>query len=450
MTISGTLFVVAFALGMLLALLKDPIYGLFVYVAEFYLHPASRWWGAYLPEWRWSFIAAAITLAAMWLRLPRESSRQSWYATTPAKIMMLFTGWFALGYLWALAPERHAPVIFMLGKYVLVFAMVYRLINTPERRTAFLLAHVTGCLDLGILAHGADVQGRLDGVGGPGIDDSNTLGMHLATGVICASVLLLAVRAWRYVLCLVAIAFSLNAIVLTSSRGAFLALLAGGLILFYLRPRQYLRTFYAYALLGLLLFGYVASSFFWTRVGTIVASEQQRDTSAQSRVAMAEAQLRMFVRYPFGSGQRGSEIMSPVYLQKQFLTSEGARSSHNALLTVLVEQGIPGVMLALCLIEWTRRAIVSEKRRLPSSGDPLRTVHVAACSGALGAVIVGGQFADFSKCEVQFWMLAMLASLQSMAPASAAEGQEILPGTASRGWGTVATRLPGTVREVNL
>ena len=417
MTITGSLFMVAFLAAMGLSLSRNPLYGLYGYVAVFYLHPPSRWWGEYLPDLRWSLLAAAVTLISIWVRNP-GNVRQPWYSTTAAKIMLAFTAWFWLGYLWALNPEQHYLTAIMLTKYLLVYYMIYRLVDTPEKASHFLLVHLLGCFYLGYLGMTASVSGRLDGVGGPGIDDSNTLGMQAATGVIVGGVLALHYRTWRLALCLVAIALTLNIIVLAGSRGAFLALVAGGCAVWLFRPRAYGKKFYVFAALGCVLIGAVASNQFWERMNTVkaVASEDksEMDLSAESRLVMAEAQLKMAARFPFGAGHRGSEVLSKEYLDPIYMSAGGnARSSHNVFLTVLVEQGIPGVLLSFALIAWVVRASTQVKQDAEKRDDVMASVCVAAIFGALTVVAVAGLFADFAKCEVQIWMFALLASLQT-------------------------------------
>jgi len=439
----------AFLTALGLAIFRHPIYGLVAYLADFYLHPPSRWWGQFLPDLRWSMLAALVTLLAIWLRLPADKSRQPWYATTPGKLMILFTAWFWIGMLWALDPAQHYPTAVYLSKYLLVFYMVYRIVDTPARMTAFLLVHVAGCLYLGLLAFGSDPSSRLDGVGGPGIDDSNTLGMHLATGVIVASMFTLHLRGWRRILCFVSIALALNAIVLTGSRGAFLALVAGGIMLYYLRPAVYRKVFYIYAVLGILAFGYVASAGFWKRMDTVTVAasgdQEEMDTSARSRIEMIKAQLNMAKQCPLGCGHRASEVLSPQFLDPQYLTGAGFRSSHNVFMTLLVEQGIPGVIIFLLIVKWTGASLRRLKRETARSDATVeqntRAVHAAAIGGSLVVVLVGGLFADFSKCEVQIWMIALLASLvqppvtvSALAPAAiAARDQHRIPSAGQTG-----------------
>jgi hypothetical protein len=416
MTVTGIAFAIAYFIGIGLALFRNPVFGLFTYVAVFYLHPPSRWWGAFLPDLRWSFLAAGVTLLAIWLSRSPGRMRRSWITTTPAKIMIAYLIWFWIESLWALDGALHNSAAILVTKYVLVFYMVYRLIDTPKLTTDFLLAHVAGCLYLGILGHQMGAPGgRLDGVGGPGIDDSNTLGMQLATGVVVAAMLSLHVRGWRLALCILSIAFSLNALVLTGTRGGFLALLAGGLMLAYLKPFAYRRLFYVYGLMGVLALGYVASDQFWERMATTkvaaAGDAEQMDTSAYSRIEIIKAQIEMSKRFPFGAGHRGSEILSPEYLEAKYLTETGARSSHNVLMTLLVEEGIPGALLFFAMVGWTAFTLRDLKRNSRGPGNVTRAVQAAAVGGALMVVLVGGLFADFSQCEVQIWMLALLAGL---------------------------------------
>jgi hypothetical protein len=344
-----------------------------------------------------------------------KATTTSWLSTTPAKIMVVFVLWFWIQSFWALDHEQHIPAAVQLTKYLLVYYMFYRLADTPRNAVYILAAHLAGCFYLGLLAYTTDVSGRLDGIGGPGIDDSNTLGMHLATGVMAGAVLVLHEKKWRKIPVALGVVFSLNAIVMAGSRGAFLGLIAGGFALWALRPIEYRRQFLLCAAAGVLALGTVASTQFWERMRTVkaVAAEdsEQMDESAQSRLAMAKAQLKMSALYPLGAGHRGSEFLSAQYLERRHLTAGGARSSHNSTLTVLVEQGIPGIIMMGLLIAWVGRTLLTTKKAFRKNANAEAGVVVAAVGGALTVVIISGQFADFSKCEVQIWMLALLAAM---------------------------------------
>jgi hypothetical protein len=424
MSLTAAIFLACFATGLGLALFRNPIYGLYTYIAVFYLDAPSRWWGAGLPDLRWAFLTAAVTAVAM-LRVKPDPARVPWHKTAPAVFFIAYTVWLWIQSPWALDPEMHRECAIQFTKFIIVYWMVYRLIDTPELSADFLLAHVIGSFYLGLLAYTSNVSGRLDGVGGPGIDDSNTLGMHVATAAIAGAMLIFAKRDWRRIAAIVSVPFILNTVVMTGSRGAFLALFMGGLTIFWLRPRENTRVFYVLAIGAVLGFGYVASDTFWERMGTIQSAARQDeniDNSAEGRIEQFKAGLAMFRSHPLGVGHRGFASLSAGYLAPEYLV-DGARSSHNTPLTALVEQGIPGAIMYFLLIAWIAKSCVLAGRWARAK-KPLLTVSMtAAVCGGLVTAIVGGLFADFLKAEVMVWLLALLASLRVMlsaAPAVAA------------------------------
>jgi hypothetical protein len=425
MATTGFLFMLAFLGALGLALVRHPIYGLYAYIVVFYVHPPSRWWGAFLPDLRWSLLAAAVTMIALW-RLPREPGRASWLSTTPARLLIAFTAWLWIQHLWTLNPEAQLEASILYTKYVILFYMVYRLVNTPTEIRRFMLVHVAGCAYLGVLAFTESVSGRLEGVGGPGIDEANSLAMQLATGAAIGAMIILAERKWLQWACIAAMAFVLNGMVLSGSRSAFLAALCAGLVMLYLKPAVHTRLFYGFAALGVALFFMVAPEGYWQRMGTITAAVEENaevDSSAESRLVLIEAQWRMAKQYPLGTGHRGTEVLSPSYLDERYLAvgaagtvAERARSSHNTFMSAFVEQGIPGALMFVALWGWCVVALRRLKRAAPSDWPATTLAHVAGVGGALAIVFVAGMFVDYLKAEVQIWLFALLASLTTLLP----------------------------------
>lgn len=449
MPVTAVLFLAGFSIGLLLALIRHPIYGLSTYVLVFYVHPPSRWWGEALPDLRWALIAAAVTLLACF-RLQSKDPRPGWYSQTPLKILLFYTAWVWLQLLWALDREEHLYFATLLTKFIFVFYMVYKILDTPSRVATFLLTHVVGCLFLGWLAHTTDYSGRLDGVGGPGIDDSNTLAMQMATGIMAASMLVLQQKGWKRWLSVLAMPFMLDTMIMSGSRSGFLALIAGGVVLWFFRPDYNRRLFHILAVAGVLSFLAVASVQFWERMGTLKAATADAELveeSALSRRVLAKAQLRMAMKYPFGAGHRGTAVLSPDYLDKRWLTAgdNPIRSSHNTFLTALVEQGVPGVFIFVMLWSWAWRNARHTRRAPATAKSPETQAQLAAVAAALAAIFVAGMFVDYVRAEIQFWMFPLLAvllqnSLRDSARAEATlglhdgrNGTELLPGSAASG-----------------
>jgi O-antigen ligase len=419
-------FLLGFFALLVLALARHPIFGLYAYLASFYIHPPSRWWAQNLPDLRWAFLAAGVTLVAIFLhRAKLPHGRPAWYSSAPGILLIAFVAWFWVQLLWALDSDAHQQAAIQFTKYLVAFYLIFRLTDTFERLRDILLVHVAGCMYLGILAFMTDnfVGGRLNGVGGPGIDDANSLGMFLGTGLVVAAVLILVERGWRRVFCIVAAPVILNGVVLAASRGAFIGVLMGGLVLLLVKPPQYRRVFWTFALLGAIGAVSLMDQRFIDRmlsIGDAIERTEEMDSSAESRWELKEAQLRMFAEYPFGSGHKGTAVLSRRYLDARWLTrrhgedeSAAARASHNTFLTALVEQGIPGAIVYLALLAWGV-LVVGRLRSAHGAAQPRETAYGGAPAVALTVVLVAGLFTDYLMAEVQIWMLALLVAHQRL------------------------------------
>jgi hypothetical protein len=428
-------FLVGFFTLLGLALARHPIYGLYAYLASFYIHPPSRWWAQNLPDLRWAFLAAGVTVLAILIhRSKLNAQRPAWYASLPGALSIGFVIWLWIQSLWALDVGVHRDASTQFTKYLVAFYFVYRLAETPERLRDILLVHVAGCTYLSVLAFYSNnyTDERLNGVGGPGIDDANTLGMFLGTGLVVAAMLALVERGWRRIAVIVAAPVILNGIVLAASRGAFLGVLAGGLVLFLVKPPQYRRLFWVFVAVGVIGAVSLMDQRFIDRMLSIsdaVERTEEMDSSAESRWAMLEAQVRMFADHPLGTGHKGSAILSAHYLDPKWVTwvtretggpdAAPGRSSHNTLLTALVEQSIPGAVVYLSFVLWGMRSVLS-LRRGQRAGTSAHLGYGGAAAAALAVVLAAGLFTDYLMAEVQVWMLALLVAQLKMRPVGTA------------------------------
>jgi O-antigen ligase len=415
---------------MLMALFKHPRFGMLAYLMAFYVHPPSRWWNYALPEIRWSLLASIVTVIAIFLHLPKNPDQRPWLSTRAARLLLLLTAWMWIQNLWGLDAEETFFISVLYGKFLILFYFIYRLADSGENIRWLMLAHLAGCLYLGVVALGTDVSGRLDGVGGPGIDDSNTLSLHLVTGALCGAMLILVERGWRLYFSVVAMAFTLNTIVLCGSRGAFLALVCGFLVLAFLKPAEFKRRFYFLAALGVVMFLFVASATFWNRISALTEAATgatELDRSAEGRLEIIRAQWKMAARYPWGTGHRGTLALSRQYLDDKYLATDSqgvaqTRASHNTFMTALVEHGVPGAIAFIAFVLWGRRA-VRVVASSPLGRNPITKSYTAAVAAGLLSLLVSGMFVDCMIVEVTIWLFAILAALESMAFADEQKAQ---------------------------
>jgi hypothetical protein len=411
------MFLVVYVLGLVAAFVWHPIYGLYTYLWAFYLHPPTRWWGAALPDLRWSLIAAIVTLIATW-HLKTDRTRPPWYGNLPIKLLMVYTAWMWIQSFWALDPGEHQFGVILFTKYIMLFYLIYSNVDDEEKLKRFCLAHIAGCFYFGYLAYTATGfdDGRLEGVGGPGVDDSNTLGMHVITGLVFASPLLLTTHGWVRWFVFAAIPFLLNTIIVTRSRSTFLGLVIAALAIYYLKPPVYRKWFYVLAVLGGILFVRLAPVQYWDRVNTVTAAvdkEKEMDTSAASRSVVINAQWEMAKDYPLGGGHNSTTYLSPRYMDKVYL-SEGGRSSHNTFMTTLVDQGFPGAVIYTAMVIWICM-VLYDLRAMDSAGLPSTLGFYRAIVGAsLAAIFVSGLFVNYLKAEVQLWCVALLVVVREL------------------------------------
>ena len=400
------------------------------YLWAFYNYPEARWWGQDLPDLRWSLLAASVTLVADFLHGPRNPPPEhtaSGHPENSSPPFPLLTGglvwlstfalWLWIQTPWAINPAWHFEGCMLFTKYVILFVVMYRLLDSRRSVELFAFAHIAGCFMWGWIARASNVDGRVELRLGPGVEDANTIGLHLGTGAAFAGLLFLASKSRLRWIAVPAIPFILNGVILTASRGAMLGLVAGGAAALLLGPRQRRFVMVTLAVLGGALFLYLAQSeLFWQRMSTLKPEEgQELESSAASRFGIAEANWRMFLDYPMGVGHRGDIVLSPRYVPELFLDEElGVRAAHNTMLAVLTNHGFPGGILYFGLHIWAFRTLWRLKR-LDRKGLPGDLGAFRGAAGAsLAALVVCGLFSNYIKAEVGIWAFAIVAVLERL------------------------------------
>lgn len=405
-----------FLFGGILALARHPIYGLMTYVAFFYLSPPDRWWGqGLLAEVRWSLMAAAVTLLSLLIHSAKLSSRP--FGDRPLMAgLVLFSAWIGIQSVWALDAPMHAELFSMYAKFPIVLYMIWRCVDSDRHLRYFLWVHILGCLYFAWIAFTTYQGGRFEGFGGPGLDDANAGALALVSGLMVAAALFFAVgRIEKWVLFL-AIPLILNAIVATISRSGFLAIVVGGAVFNAVVPGRFRGFVRLFSVAGIVLMVLLTNPAYWARIASIkyAGAEIENVDTGGGRLEQIQAQWRMFKEYPLGCGHRCTADLSRFYLDEKFLDASGARSSHNTMMTILVEQGVPGALLYLALLVWLIRHLLSAKR-LFRSRETFPAIVFPGVAAALCAIFIGDFFVDYLKFELRFWFLTLLVVLISMA-----------------------------------
>jgi len=218
---------------------------------------------------------------------------------------------------------------------------------------------------------------------------------------------------------LLAIPLILNGIIQTETRGAVVGLFFAGVVTAFLKPKKYRTVYYLLVAIGLVGFIALANNAFIDRIKTlqfVVNTEQELDNSSKIRVELVKAQARMFKDHPLGAGHQGSATLSRAYLEEGLLAvNTGSRASHNTVMTVLVDQGILGILIVSVLCA----AVISSLRRLKAMDRKNLSnrlgLYGTMLGGALASILAAGMFAQYIKAEVLIWCIGLLVILNRLA-----------------------------------
>jgi len=203
---------------------------------------------------------------------------------------------------------------------------------------------------------------------------------------------------------LVSAALVINGIVLTRSRGAFLACLVGGAfaaataLVSLRRYRTRVLLLLAAGCLGALM---LVDPGFWRRMATLRQNPEETDPSARGRVLAWRAAVRMALDHPLGIGE-GNFFQ---YVGRYDERIPG-KDTHNTFFRCLAELGFPGAFLYLMLVvgafrtlRWCWRASRASPRILEWR------VHVWALATSLVTFLTAGLFITHTYIEELYWLL---------------------------------------------
>ena len=348
-------------------------------------------------------------------------------------LFVAWTMWALVGYAMTLYPEPVEQALIEHGKVFLVALVAVNALRTGTQIRFFIMFVLLSYIlfparsTLVNYLHGYTLFGRAVGpfiYGNP-----NDLAAH--TILLLGPALALWACASRgspaRMLGLGGAALLTVVIVLTQSRGAFLALgamaLPSTITLARRRPRAVVGLA---ACLGLAL--YLAPASFWERMqglskGTSVETigEMDAEGSARQRFAVLQAATRIIRDHPgVGVGFGAYE-----FAQHRYNPALGYLDTHNTYLNVLAETGVPGLALFLGIVISVLRGVRDARRRagrvLPVEAEMLRWLQYA-----LVGYLIAGVFGSFAKLAFLYvylallWCAARVVSAEGVAPSARA------------------------------
>ena len=407
MPLKSLLFVAIFA-TCLVGSFVNPMYGLAVYLLEYYQRPGMHWWGSSLPDLRWNFVAAFVFAATY---LMRRSSPPAGVRALHGGLLFLLAlgGYMLLVNLWAIQPDESWKLSNHFWKVIAIYFLIAGVLRTRGEMDIFLLLNVIGAGWWGVDALDARrIQGRLEGVGAYDTINSNLLAGHLLTIIPIIVVFLVGEKDKRIrLVALLALPFVLNCFILANSRGAMVGLVVSLLVgLVLVRFGQRKRAVLVSVAAGVIVYALADPVFIARQQTTTTAT----DASAQDRRKLWAGTMEMIADYPLGAGGRGFHILSPRYAPEAVAQDSGGRSSHNSYLQLAAEWGLPGLVFWLLFLGSAFRCLHRVRRR-STEPDWFYYRSLALELGLVGT-LVAAFFSVRFYGESIYWMAAAAYALE--------------------------------------
>jgi len=399
-------FLILFIFGCLYGL-TNPLISLINYQLVYFANVENTWWAANLPHLRWSLIAAGF-LAFSCLFNSASLNDNNVFRHIPTKLLLLFLFYMILISPFAFQKDLHLEYLNKYWKLVLIYLLIIWAVSNYKSYRYLIWSYLAGISYFGWLTyenrhcmHGGRLEGSF--IGGPDCVDANMLGAVLITSIPFLILYLIKGNKVEKIFSLCSLPFILNGIILINSRGAFVGLGTGILLLIILAKG--IKTKYQMifgSLVGIIIFLYLADPRFWERMDTL---SDPSIHGAGLRMIYWKAGIKMFLERPFGSGGRGFLALSPYYLSPEYLASGfGVRAVHNTFIQALVEYGIVGILLFVAFLFFTIKSL----NKIRKGGDPedRYNLEATALMTALSSFLTAAIFINRLYSETLYWLCA--------------------------------------------
>lgn len=396
--------------------LKRPVWAIAWYMQTFFAAPQNWWWGDQVPSMRYALWAGYILLFAVVVRQatspPPDNEKMSGAHKIAALMAINAT---CVHLLFAVDRTISIQVLVELIKFLLLFYLMWKAIRDRSDFRTALMAIAVGAFYIGFevtINERGDFNGsRLEGVGAPGADTSNSLANLMLVCLPLISSLLIGGKKRHKFVAICAAPLVLNVLLLCNSRGAFLGLVGTALtFLLIARGQTRKRALQAFALGSLALFLLLGDPKILTRFTTTFAGSEDRDTSAQSRLLFWQAGMAQLSDYPFGAGGGSFKFNIGRRYQAQVAGDDNVtdRALHQGYLTEATDWGIQGLILKLGMFWLTLIAAFRTEetcRREGRVNDALTGLCIMTAGIGLAIHCL---FGDFLASEWTYWIMALL------------------------------------------
>jgi O-antigen ligase len=293
----------------------------------------------------------------VWL-IRRWSTRKSTHLNLPAAwhLLLMYYAMVTMSLLLGETPQLAYGQYIRHGIYILTF---FALVDELSQHKKLLIAVYTFVLCSSTHAIAAQIienpNARYEGL----VDQSNLLGFLIGMGLILAiSMMHMRIKYRFKVILVVLISICFMSLILTISRGSYIALMMA--LLFYYRKRWRVLLFWIALIATVMMILYVVDI---DRFLYILRRLQFRDQSVSNRQAVLMNSLKMIQEYPFfGIGFGQFTFVSEV-LQIEL---EAGRGSHNFYLGLCASVGLIAAYYIFSFVLWQGKGLWQSVQHMQS------------------------------------------------------------------------------------
>lgn len=411
------LLVTAIVLGALPFIFRNAWIGVLLWTWLSVMNPHKLAFG-FAHDAPFAALVAAVTLIALItgkdkVSLPRNAS--VW-------VLIVLLLWMGITTFFAIYPDESVAQLEKVLKIQLMTLVAMAVLH--ERKHIHLFVWVNAIsigfygLKGGLFTLRSGGGERVWGPPGGFIEGNNELGLAMLVVIPLLFYLYLTTEhKWIRRGLLLTMLMSAVAVLGTQSRGAFLAILAMGGMLWLRSPINKFTSGIAIVLVGGLLFTFMPDSWH-ERMGTIRTYEQ--DGSAMGRINAWETAVNIANDRPTGAGFEAYTplvfaIYAPDPLEKRAADPTHARASHSIYFQILGEHGWVGLTLFL-FIWWLVWRTAGNLRRLTKNVPEFAWVFILASMSqvALVGYAVGGAFLSLAYFDLPYNLMVLIVVMHRL------------------------------------
>ncbi len=411
------LLVTLFVFGSLPAAFRNPFIGLLVFTWLAYMRAQDLCWG-FARTMRFSYIVGIVMIVGY---LANEKERPFFRRDFRTYTMLLLVVLVGLSMVFGYRQDAFVWERYLEFDKIILIALLTTGLTDSRRRLEILTWTIA--LSLGFFGFKGGLFGLLHGgapiLQGPGgmMEDNNDFALALTMGIPLLFYLgSLQERKWLRLGLFGSVVLTAVTILLTHSRGGFLAMTSVFLVIAW-RSRHRWKSF-GLGLLVIPLFFLLTPRHVLERIASI--ERYQQDSSAMGRLQAWKAALRMVLIHPvFGVGMRSFQEAweeSPQVWGDTGPPPQGGRVAHNSYLQIWAESGTPAFLCFLALILSSFFALRRIRNRASAGRAPPWTADYAKMfEASFVGFVVGATFLNRAHFDLFYQMVGMVTVLEYLA-----------------------------------